>query len=415
MNLNQKSYTDSVMGAWNFSYDSLNRLTTAQNTAASSATPQFANNYGCWSYDSFGNRTAQAISTTACPAQPSALAPTAAYNASNRVTWTSVNAAGSNFIYDAAGDVTNDNSHSYLYDAEGRLCAVQNRTVGSATGYIYDAEGTRVAKGTITNWSAGCDTTQNGFTPTNAYVLGPGGEQLTETDGNGVWKHTNVYAGGALIATYDAQPGNTSNPNPLHFHLADWLGTRRVQTDYAGNTEESCSSLAFGDQLSCAQPPGAPATAEDATEHHFTGKERDTESGNDYFEARYYSSAMGRFMSPDWSAKAEPVPYAKMDDPQSLNLYVYAQNNPLDKTDPDGHDFWDKVLNTLQGKGWKDTPRPPLAPPPSPKANAAANSATGVVITQSQSTGLFTILHATGSEPAYWSWFFWQRNRIQQS
>jgi len=32
---------------------------------------------------------------------------------------------------------------------------------------------------------------------------------------------------------------------------------------------------------------------------HFTGKERDTESGNDYFEARYYSSAMGRFMSPD--------------------------------------------------------------------------------------------------------------------
>jgi RHS repeat-associated protein len=36
-----------------------------------------------------------------------------------------------------------------------------------------------------------------------------------------------------------------------------------------------------------------------------TGKERDAESGNDYFDARYYSSAMGRFMSPDWSAKAE--------------------------------------------------------------------------------------------------------------
>lgn len=39
-----------------------------------------------------------------------------------------------------------------------------------------------------------------------------------------------------------------------------------------------------------------------------TGKERDSESGNDYFDARYYSSAMGRFMSPDWAAKAEPVP-----------------------------------------------------------------------------------------------------------
>jgi RHS repeat-associated protein len=52
-----------------------------------------------------------------------------------------------------------------------------------------------------------------------------------------------------------------------------------------------------------------------------TGKERDQESGNDYFGARYYSSAMGRFLSPDWSAKVKPVPYAKLDNPQSLNLY----------------------------------------------------------------------------------------------
>jgi RHS repeat-associated protein len=69
----------------------------------------------------------------------------------------------------------------------------------------------------------------------------------------------------------------------------------------------------------------------------FSGKERDAESGNDYFGARYYASAMGRWMSPDWSAKAEPVPYADLEDPQSLNLYAYVRNNPLDKTDPDGH------------------------------------------------------------------------------
>ena len=69
-----------------------------------------------------------------------------------------------------------------------------------------------------------------------------------------------------------------------------------------------------------------------------TGKERDTESGNDYFEARYYASSMGRFMSPDWSVKEEPVPYAKLDDPQSLNLYAYVLNNPLSLVDPDGHD-----------------------------------------------------------------------------
>jgi len=68
-----------------------------------------------------------------------------------------------------------------------------------------------------------------------------------------------------------------------------------------------------------------------------TGKERDAESGNDYMFARYYNSATGRFLSPDWSAKYEPVPYAKLDDPQSLNLYAYVLNNPLNKMDPDGH------------------------------------------------------------------------------
>ena len=76
-----------------------------------------------------------------------------------------------------------------------------------------------------------------------------------------------------------------------------------------------------------------------------TAKERDTESGNDYFGARYYASSMGRFLSPDWSAKEEPVPYAQMDDPQSLNLYSYVRNNPLTRVDADGHDPSDLVYD----------------------------------------------------------------------
>lgn len=68
-----------------------------------------------------------------------------------------------------------------------------------------------------------------------------------------------------------------------------------------------------------------------------TGKERDTESGLDYFGARYYGSTMGRWMSPDWASKPEAVPYASLDNPQSLNLYGYVNNNPLSKADPDGH------------------------------------------------------------------------------
>ncbi len=69
----------------------------------------------------------------------------------------------------------------------------------------------------------------------------------------------------------------------------------------------------------------------------YTGKERDTESGLDYFGARYYSSNMGRWMSPDWADKPEAVPYSSLDNPQSLNLYGYVLNNPRSHADADGH------------------------------------------------------------------------------
>jgi RHS repeat-associated protein len=122
------------------------------------------------------------------------------------------------------------------------------------------------------------------------------------------------------------------NNDGLHFYLNDPLGTRRAQTDYAGVLEQTCASLLFGDALNCTNSLQFP------TEHHFTGKERDAESGNDYFGARYFASTMGRWMSPDWSAKTEPVPYAKLDNPQSLNLYGYVGNNPLRYADADGHE-----------------------------------------------------------------------------
>jgi hypothetical protein len=65
------------------------------------------------------------------------------------------------------GDVTADNNgdgNSYLYNADGQICAVQTPAVDGIvvmTGYIYDAEGRRVAKGTITTMS--CDPSTNGF------------------------------------------------------------------------------------------------------------------------------------------------------------------------------------------------------------------------------------------------------------
>jgi RHS repeat-associated protein len=62
-----------------------------------------------------------------------------------------------------------------------------------------------------------------------------------------------------------------------------------------------------------------------------------SETGLDYFGARYFSAAQGRFTTPDWSATPQPVPYADLANPQTLNLYAYVRNNPLSRVDPDGH------------------------------------------------------------------------------
>jgi RHS repeat-associated protein len=75
----------------------------------------------------------------------------------------------------------------------------------------------------------------------------------------------------------------------------------------------------------------------DSNDYKFTGKERDIETGLDYFGARYYSNGLGRWVSADWSATPAPVPYANFGDPQSLNLYGFVGGNPASKADPDGH------------------------------------------------------------------------------
>ena len=218
------------------------------------------------------------------------------------------------------------------------MCAVQSSPVPGVTvieAYIYDADGQRVEKGQVSTFS--CNMATNGYKAEHAYALGQSGEQITEVDGSGNWLHTNVYAAGKLFASYD------QNGNSLNFQLTDWVGTRRVQTNYAGAPEASFQSLPFGSRLisisatDCTPDQDCYPADMTGTPLHFTGKQRDTESGLDYFGARYYSSTSGRFISPDWSTKEEAVPYAKLGDPQTLNLYAYVGNNPLTSIDIDGH------------------------------------------------------------------------------
>jgi RHS repeat-associated protein len=95
----------------------------------------------------------------------------------------------------------------------------------------------------------------------------------------------------------------------------------------------------FGDEISRSGISGYGSDA--AIPLKFTSKERDAETGLDFFGARYMSSAQGRFTSPD-PLMATPQ---RILDPQEWNMYAYVRNNPLRLTDPTGLDIW------LQGCG----------------------------------------------------------------
>jgi len=139
----------------------------------------------------------------------------------------------------------------------------------------------------------------------------------------GGWNRVETFAGERHIATYSGGPAGTT-----YFIHADWLGTERARTTVAATTYETCTSLPFGDNLQCSNADVSPL--------HFTGKERDAESGLDNFRVRYDSSNFGRFLSPDPNNAGG---FEHQDDPQSWNGYSYARNNPLIYRDPNGESY----------------------------------------------------------------------------
>jgi len=195
----------------------------------------------------------------------------------------------------------------YTYDAEGRLIAT------AGTEYEYNANGERVSKDN----AAGA--------PQTLYLHDGDGNQIAELNAALAPQHVNVYSGKHLVGTWNPASGK------VYYAYADWLGTKRYEADGAGAYVNSWASLPFGDNQT------ALGAGPDATEHHFTGQEHDAESGLDHFAARYYQSQTGRWLLPDWSATPVPVPYATFTNPQSLNLYTYVGNNPVNAVDGDGH------------------------------------------------------------------------------
>ena len=279
----------------------MNRLVTGSCAANSTAKcPDNAASQGyAYVFDRFGNRWQQNLTAGTGPA------PQYTFDANNHISGAPGNCTYLNaWCYDAAGNLMNDSLHTYVYDAENRIIQVDG---GNTAVYTYDAEGRRVRKVAGT---------------TVDYVYDHGGRQIAELTTSGAWNRQEVYVGGRHLATYS---GTTT-----YFHNSDWLGTERVRTDVNGNSYETCQSLPFGDGQACVGGDPSPM--------HFTGKQRDTESNLDGFPARYYASVQGRWLTADWSVTPEPVPYAKLADPQSLNLYAYVDNDPSNHADPDGHE-----------------------------------------------------------------------------
>jgi len=119
----------------------------------------------------------------------------------------------------------------------------------------------------------------------------------------------------------------------------DALGSVRVVTDENGNVVSRHDYLPFGEEI----PAGSYGRDAElgygggaSLRPRFTGKERDSESRLDYFGARYFSAAQGRFTTAD-------APFADQSaaDPQSWNLYAYVRNNPLRYADPTGKACFD--------------------------------------------------------------------------
>jgi RHS repeat-associated protein len=143
---------------------------------------------------------------------------------------------------------------------------------------------------------------------------------VAESDLSGNLQSEYVFFDGERVARKDLPSGN------IAYYFSDNLKTASVITDATGNIKSESDYYPWGGELQFANS--------DSNHYKFTGKERDSESGLDYFGARYLSSAMGRWTSPD----PKGIELRHLLNPQKLNKYSYVLNNPVGAFDPDGRE-----------------------------------------------------------------------------
>jgi RHS repeat-associated protein len=192
------------------------------------------------------------------------------------------------------GPTNNLQNFSYTYDNVGNVKTINDLLRGqTTTTYAYDGDGNRVKR------------VANGVT---SYYIGNHYE-VTVSVATSVLKY--YYFGKQRIAL-------RNSVGVVYLH-SDHLGSTSVTS---GATSSAQTYYPFGSIRT--------ATGSVPTDFGFTGQRRDASAGLMYYGARYYDSALGRFIQADTWVPSPNIP-------QNLNRYTYTLNNPLRYADPDGH------------------------------------------------------------------------------
>lgn len=286
-------------GTHAYSYDSLDRLTSATGSSGAS-----------FGYDDVGNRTSQGSSAYS-------------YGSFNRLSTTSGSPA-KDFSYDANGNVVTEyvatKVLTFAYDFENRLTSAEVVTPGSignpptqtTVTYKYDALGRRIQR-----------------SPSNAATVNyvNDGQDVIEdrsTSGTSLMRYLNGSGIDNKIRQKDQSSGAT-----YYFH-GDQVGSTVMLTDASGSVAEQISYSPFG-----------VTAGSSLTRFEYTGRERDSITGLNYYRARWYDSDIGRFTSED------PIGFGGGD----VNLFAYVKNQPLLFRDPTGLQRCDPVVGAILGAG----------------------------------------------------------------
>ncbi len=260
-----------------------------------------------YSYDLAGQRTSL-TGSFARTGLPTALT-SATYDAANRLTqWgtTSITYENTN-----GGNMLTDGAHTYSWNARSQLSQVV--TSGTTTTFAYDALGRRQTSTVVPPAPTPTVTTSYLYARVNP---------IQEQASTGT---ANLLTGLGLDQYFARTESSTTRS-----YLTDALGSTLALVGASGvETQYTCDP--FGNTM-----PSGPAST---NPYQYTGRENDTSTGLYYYRARYYNPAIERFISEDplLCALTNRVPLASIVSyPQSLNAFVYALDDPVDRRDPLG-------------------------------------------------------------------------------